>query len=166
MEQPQRLDGALGVLVAGVAEVPDAQRLVGLDRGLEDGDLVAGRGLQHDVEVAGEVDADHVGHLLESPGERAGRGRDWAEPYRQAFARWRLPEALLASKQVAATVNSAIEALSDDLRQAITLREIDGLSYEEVATALGVPVSTVRGRIARARRDLAERMASWQTTRD
>ena len=43
------------------------------------------------------------------------------------------PEAVLASKEIASTVNAAIEALSDDLRQAITLREIEGLSYEEIA---------------------------------
>ncbi|SDU89802.1 RNA polymerase, sigma subunit, ECF family [Microlunatus sagamiharensis] len=61
---------------------------------------------------------------------------------------------------------AALQALPAGQRAAWSMREIDGLSYEEVAVALGVPVSTVRGRIARARAELVERMASWQTTRD
>lgn len=61
------------------------------------------------------------------------------------------PEALLASKEIAAAVNSAIDALSEDLRQAITLREIEGLSYEEIAEVMNCPIGTVRSRIFRAR---------------
>jgi RNA polymerase sigma-70 factor (ECF subfamily) len=68
------------------------------------------------------------------------------------------PESLLASKEIAATVNAAIEALSDDLRQAITLREIEGLSYEEIAEAMSCPIGTVRSRIFRAREAIAERL--------
>jgi RNA polymerase sigma-70 factor, ECF subfamily len=68
------------------------------------------------------------------------------------------PESLLASKEIAATVNAAIEALSDDLRQAITLREIEGLSYEEIAEAMNCPIGTVRSRIFRAREAIAERL--------
>ena len=68
------------------------------------------------------------------------------------------PEAVLASKQVAATVNAAIEALSDDLRQAITLREIEGLSYEEIAELMNCPIGTVRSRIFRAREAIALRL--------
>jgi DNA-directed RNA polymerase specialized sigma24 family protein len=49
------------------------------------------------------------------------------------------PESLLASKEIAATVNAAIEALSEDLRQAIVLREIEGLSYEEIADVDELP---------------------------
>jgi RNA polymerase sigma-70 factor (ECF subfamily) len=62
------------------------------------------------------------------------------------------PEALLASKEIAAAVNAAIEALSEDLRQAITLREIEGLSYEEIAEVMNCPIGTVRSRIFRARK--------------
>ena len=65
------------------------------------------------------------------------------------------PEAVLASKEIAATVNAAIEALSDDLRQAITLREIEGLSYEEIAVVMNCPIGTVRSRIFRAREAIA-----------
>jgi RNA polymerase sigma-70 factor, ECF subfamily len=68
------------------------------------------------------------------------------------------PESLLASKEIAATVNAAIEALSEDLRQAITLREIEGLSYEEIAEAMNCPIGTVRSRIFRAREAIAERL--------
>jgi RNA polymerase sigma-70 factor (ECF subfamily) len=68
------------------------------------------------------------------------------------------PDSLLASKEIAATVNAAIEALSEDLRQAITLREIEGLSYEEIAEAMNCPIGTVRSRIFRAREAIAERL--------
>ena len=68
------------------------------------------------------------------------------------------PDAVLASKQIAAAVNFAIEALSEDLRQAITLREIDGLSYEEIAELMDCPIGTVRSRIFRAREAIAARL--------
>lgn len=68
------------------------------------------------------------------------------------------PESLLASKEIAATVNVAIEALSEELRQAILLREIEGLSYEEIAEAMNCPIGTVRSRIFRAREAIAERL--------
>jgi RNA polymerase sigma-70 factor (ECF subfamily) len=68
------------------------------------------------------------------------------------------PEALLASKQLAATVNAAVDALSEDLRQAITLREIDGLSYEEIADLMNTPIGTVRSRIFRAREAISQRL--------
>lgn len=76
------------------------------------------------------------------------------------------PEAILASKEIAATVNAAIEALSDDLRQAITLREIEGLSYEEIAAVMNCPIGTVRSRIFRARESIAERLRPLLDTRD
>ena len=76
------------------------------------------------------------------------------------------PEALLASKEIAATVNAAIEALSDDLRQAITLREIEGLSYEEIAELMNCPIGTVRSRIFRARESIAQRLRPLLDTRD
>ena len=76
------------------------------------------------------------------------------------------PEALLASKQVATVVNAAIEALSEDLRQAITLREIEGLSYEEIAEAMNCPIGTVRSRIFRAREAIATRLRPLLDTRD
>jgi RNA polymerase sigma-70 factor (ECF subfamily) len=68
------------------------------------------------------------------------------------------PESVFASREIAATVNAAVEALSEDLRQAITLREIEGLSYEEIAEVMNCPIGTVRSRIFRAREAIAERL--------
>ncbi|MBL8340012.1 MAG: RNA polymerase sigma factor RpoE [Rubrivivax sp.] len=76
------------------------------------------------------------------------------------------PEAVLASKEVAAAVNAAIEALSEDLRQAITLREIEGLSYEEIAEVMNCPIGTVRSRIFRAREAIATRLRPLLDTRE
>jgi RNA polymerase sigma-70 factor, ECF subfamily len=76
------------------------------------------------------------------------------------------PEALLASKEIAAAVNAAIEALSEDLRQAITLREIEGLSYEEIADVMNCPIGTVRSRIFRAREAIAARLRPLLDTRE
>src|SRR6187399_3375247 len=61
------------------------------------------------------------------------------------------PESELEGKEIAATVNRAMDALPADLRTAITLREIEGLSYEEIASVMNCPVGTVRSRIFRAR---------------
>jgi RNA polymerase sigma-70 factor (ECF subfamily) len=68
------------------------------------------------------------------------------------------PDAVLASKQLANTVNAAVDALSEDLRQAITLREIDGLSYEEIAEMMNTPIGTVRSRIFRAREAISQKL--------
>jgi RNA polymerase sigma-70 factor (ECF subfamily) len=76
------------------------------------------------------------------------------------------PEAVLASKEIAAAVNAAIEALSDDLRQAITLREIEGLTYEEIAELMDCPIGTVRSRIFRAREAIAQRLRPLLDTRE
>ena len=65
------------------------------------------------------------------------------------------PERLLMSRQIADAVNAAMERLPDDLRTAITLREIDGLSYDEIANAMNCPIGTVRSRIFRARDSIA-----------
>ncbi len=68
------------------------------------------------------------------------------------------PESLLHSKQVGETVNAAMEALPDELRTAIVLREIEGLSYEEIAKIMDCPIGTVRSRIFRAREAVAARL--------
>ncbi len=65
------------------------------------------------------------------------------------------PEAELMSKQVADVVNRAVSALPEELRTALNLREIDGLSYEEIAEAMNCPIGTVRSRIFRAREAVA-----------
>jgi RNA polymerase sigma-70 factor (ECF subfamily) len=65
------------------------------------------------------------------------------------------PESELHGKEIAATVNRAMDALPEDLRTAITLREIEGLSYEEIANVMNCPIGTVRSRIFRAREAIA-----------
>jgi RNA polymerase sigma-70 factor (ECF subfamily) len=68
------------------------------------------------------------------------------------------PESELAAREIAAAVNAAMEALPEDLRQAVTLREIEGLSYEEIAEAMNCPIGTVRSRIFRAREAISARV--------
>ena len=68
------------------------------------------------------------------------------------------PESILAAKEIAAVVNAAMDDLPADLRQAVVLREIEGLSYEEIAAAMNCPVGTVRSRIFRAREAISARV--------
>lgn len=68
------------------------------------------------------------------------------------------PETELLTKEIAKTVQDSMESLPDDLRTAIVMREIDGLSYEEIAEAMNCPIGTVRSRIFRAREAIAERL--------
>lgn len=68
------------------------------------------------------------------------------------------PENQMMSRQVAETVNQTLEELPDELRTAITLREIEGLSYEDIANIMNCPIGTVRSRIFRAREAIAERL--------
>jgi RNA polymerase sigma-70 factor, ECF subfamily len=68
------------------------------------------------------------------------------------------PENELASKQIAETVNATLAELPEELRTAITLREIEGLSYEEIAEMMNCPIGTVRSRIFRAREAIAEKL--------
>jgi RNA polymerase sigma-70 factor (ECF subfamily) len=65
------------------------------------------------------------------------------------------PESEYEGKQIAGVVNQAMDALPEDLRTAITLREIEGLSYEEIANVMNCPIGTVRSRIFRAREAIA-----------
>ena len=68
------------------------------------------------------------------------------------------PDPELLSKQIAMAVNEAVEALPEELRQAITLREIEGMSYEDIASAMECPIGTVRSRIFRAREAIAAKI--------
>lgn len=68
------------------------------------------------------------------------------------------PERLLHTRQIGETVEAAMADLPEDLRTAITLREIEGLSYEEIANVMDCPIGTVRSRIFRAREAIAERL--------
>jgi RNA polymerase sigma-70 factor (ECF subfamily) len=68
------------------------------------------------------------------------------------------PEGLVLTDEIRSTVNAAIDSLPEDLRTAIVLRELEGLSYEEIAVAMACPVGTVRSRIFRAREAIDRRL--------
>ena len=68
------------------------------------------------------------------------------------------PETAMMTKEIAQTVNDTVGALPEELRTAITLREIEGLSYEEIATLMACPIGTVRSRIFRARETIAQKL--------
>jgi RNA polymerase sigma-70 factor (ECF subfamily) len=68
------------------------------------------------------------------------------------------PEGLALTEEIRTTVTAAIDALPEDLRTAIVLRELDGMSYEEIAAAMDCPVGTVRSRIFRAREAIDRRL--------
>jgi RNA polymerase sigma-70 factor (ECF subfamily) len=68
------------------------------------------------------------------------------------------PESLLLSKEIGATVEATIAALPEELREAIQLREVEGMSYEDIARIMDCPIGTVRSRIFRAREAIAERL--------
>ena len=68
------------------------------------------------------------------------------------------PESSMMTKQIAQTVNDTVEGLPEELKTAITLREIEGLSYEEIATIMSCPIGTVRSRIFRARETIAQKL--------
>ena len=75
------------------------------------------------------------------------------------------PESLLLSKEIAQTVNATIDELPEELRTAIQLREIEGMSYEDIARIMDCPIGTVRSRIFRAREAIAERLRPLLDTR-
>ena len=68
------------------------------------------------------------------------------------------PESVLQSKQIGETVSAAMDALPEELRTAIVLREIEGLSYEEISEKMNCPIGTVRSRIFRAREAVAAKL--------
>jgi len=69
------------------------------------------------------------------------------------------PESEMLTDEIRNTLTGAIEALPDDLRIAITLRELEGLSYEEISEAMDCPIGTVRSRIFRARESIEEELS-------
>jgi len=76
------------------------------------------------------------------------------------------PESSMMTKQIAQTVNDTVEGLPEELKTAITLREIEGLSYEEIATIMGCPIGTVRSRIFRARETISLKLRPLLDTPD
>ena len=83
---------------------------------------------------------------------------DETSPLENELTSSETPDAVLASKEIAQIINTAMEALPHELRQAITLREIEGLSYEEISEAMNCPIGTVRSRIFRAREAISEKV--------
>ena len=75
------------------------------------------------------------------------------------------PERELLRQEIEQTVFATVEQLPEELRTAITLREVDGLSYEEIAEAMQCPIGTVRSRIFRAREAIASRLRPLLGTR-
>lgn len=93
--------------------------------------------------------------------ESALRGRDdddETSPVSNELSSDETPETVLAAKEIGEAVNSAMEALPEDLRQAVTLREIEGLSYDEIAEVMNCPIGTVRSRIFRAREAISAKV--------
>ncbi|MBR7059193.1 MAG: RNA polymerase sigma factor RpoE [Neisseriaceae bacterium] len=76
------------------------------------------------------------------------------------------PETELINREIANTVEHAVESLPEDLRRAITLREMEGLSYEEIAEVMNCPIGTVRSRIFRAREAIAKELRPLLDTQE
>ena len=76
------------------------------------------------------------------------------------------PESLLLSREIGDTVNATMQALPEELRAAIQLREIEGMSYEDIAQFMNCPIGTVRSRIFRAREAIAEQLKPLLDTGD
>jgi RNA polymerase sigma-70 factor (ECF subfamily) len=101
-------------------------------------------------------------HLMAESRRPLDRGVDLQDPEQYDMqARLRdndTPERLLLTDEIQRTVEQAIEELPEDLRTAIVLREIEGMSYEQIAEAMSCPVGTVRSRIFRAREAIDRRL--------
>ncbi|MCS6946993.1 MAG: RNA polymerase sigma factor RpoE [Steroidobacteraceae bacterium] len=91
---------------------------------------------------------------VDVPGDDGAEGFDLQERLQDTAT----PEALAITDEIRDTVNAAIADLPEDLRTAIVLRELEGLSYEEIAAAMACPVGTVRSRIFRAREAIDRRL--------
>ncbi len=120
------------------------------------------------VNTAKKTLAQQKREIVISESTLAGNRQDDDETYRPEhdLTDGETPEAVLASREIARTVNAAIEALPEDLRQAVLLREVEGLSYEDIAQAMDCPIGTVRSRIFRAREAIARRLRPLLGTTD
>lgn len=103
------------------------------------------------------LDLKHDPLLTEAALRPAGDDDETFQPGNEPTAE-ETPESLLAAREIAAAVQAALEALPENLRQAVTLREIEGLSYEDIAAVMACPIGTVRSRIFRAREAISARV--------
>lgn len=87
-----------------------------------------------------------------------GRDDDESLDAAELLPDYHTPEAELANRQIVSTVNAVMESLPEELRTAISLRELEGLSYEEIAGIMNCPIGTVRSRIFRAREAIAVKL--------
>lgn len=109
------------------------------------------------VNTAKKAVADERKDPTVSEGDAVDDGEETFRPT-ERLSSSETPESMLVSKEIAQTVNQAMDELPEDLRTAITLREIEGMSYEDIANAMQCPIGTVRSRIFRAREAIAERL--------
>ncbi|MFN4360287.1 MAG: RNA polymerase sigma factor RpoE [Hylemonella sp.] len=103
------------------------------------------------------LDLKHDPLLTEAALRPAGDDDETFQPGNEPIAE-ETPESLLAAREIATAVQAALDALPEDLRQAVILREIEGLSYEDIATVMACPIGTVRSRIFRAREAISARV--------
>lgn len=103
------------------------------------------------------LDLKHDPLLTEAALRPDGDDDETFQPGKEPMAE-ETPETLLAAREIAEAVQSALDALPEDLRQAVTLREIEGLSYEDIAAVMACPIGTVRSRIFRAREAISARV--------
>ncbi len=103
------------------------------------------------------LDLKHDPLVTEAALRPEGDDDETFQPGREPIAE-ETPETLLAAREIAEAVQAALEALPEDLRQAVTLREIEGLSYEDIAAVMNCPIGTVRSRIFRAREAISARV--------
>ena len=109
------------------------------------------------VNTAKKAISDDIRDPTVSEGDASGHDEETFSPT-ELLSNHETPESILVSKEIVQTVNAAMESLPEDLRMAITLREIEGLRYEDIAEAMQCPIGTVRSRIFRAREAIAERL--------
>lgn len=103
------------------------------------------------------LDLKHDPLLTEAALRPAGDDDETFQPGNEPIAE-ETPESLLAAREIATAVQAALDALPEDLRQAVILREIEGLSYEDIAAVMACPIGTVRSRIFRAREAISARV--------
>lgn len=108
--------------------------------------------------IAVNTARNYMAGLAHRVNTTAARFREQAHTLDEQLSDNTTPESVLASKQIALTVSAAVDALPAELRVTIVLRELDGLSYEDIAELMECPVGTVRSRIFRAREVIAERL--------
>lgn len=110
--------------------------------------------------IAVNTAKNHLTAAARRPSEVSTATDDDGEQYQleEMQTNFETPERLLLADEIRQTITDTVANLPDDLREAITLREVDGLSYEDIAVAMDCPIGTIRSRIFRAREMIDERL--------